>query len=202
MTRRHAPAPESGRVLGTVADVAAAWGVDARLGAAASLGRAYAACLASTVEVTRRAKTLAGRAYPRQGRIVLNAALLRRGREADRDATFLHECAHVIADVRYRRSCGHDWRWRRVMDMLGLSADVCHDMTYLSPAAHAVVTWMCTNCGQPFHFVRAPRRRIEDCCCRRCGPRRGRLYRTRPGAEWRDERGLVAGHGPHGPARK
>ena len=61
----------------------------------------------------------AGVAYTEERRIVLNAKLLEAGREADRDATFLHECAHILANRRYRARCNHDHRWKRVMEMLG-----------------------------------------------------------------------------------
>lgn len=163
------------KVIGTVAECAAAWGLADRLGAARRLGRAWAVCLACRVEISRRARTLAGKAHTAERRIVLNARLLVPGRERDRDATFLHECAHVLADVRYRAHCRHDWRWRRVMALLGEPARVSHDIAYLSPKAHAVVVWACVHCGERFYYVRPPRRRIEDCYCRRCGPRHGRL---------------------------
>ncbi|MFQ5783353.1 MAG: SprT-like domain-containing protein [Alphaproteobacteria bacterium] len=164
------------RILGSVALVAAAWGLDGRLARARRIGSGYGECLACTVGISRRGKTLAGKALTPERRIVINSALLIAGREADRDATFLHECAHVIADIRYRAFCRHDWRWRRVMALLGEPARAHHDIACLSPRAHAVVTWVCAHCGEEFHYVRAPRRRIEDCCCRACGPRLGRLY--------------------------
>lgn len=133
------------------------------------------ACLACTVEISRRAKTVAGTAYTQQRRIVLNAALLERGREADRDATFLHECAHVIANVRYKRDCGHGQRWRAIMVQLGEPSERCHTLDYLSAREHALVTWACTTCGQEYHFVQQPRRLLENCWCASCGPDIGRL---------------------------
>jgi len=162
--------------IGTVAALAAAWGLRARLDAARRIGRGYDECLACRVEVSRRAKTVAGKAYTAERRIMLNARLLLPGREADRDATFLHECAHIIADIRYQAYCRHDERWRRIMDLLGEPARVSHDIAYLSPRAHAIVVWGCAQCGERFHYVRAPRRRLADCYCRRCGPRLGRLF--------------------------
>jgi SprT protein len=128
------------------------------------------------VEISRRGKTVAGKAYTRERRIVLNTALFLPGREADRNSTFLHECAHVIADIRYGRDCGHGWRWRRVMDLMGEPPDTRHEFSYLSPKTHAVVTWVCRNCGEEYYYVRRPRRRIEESCCSRCGPHRGELF--------------------------
>ncbi|MEE9140357.1 MAG: SprT-like domain-containing protein [Alphaproteobacteria bacterium] len=161
--------------LGTVAGVASAWGLKGRLRGAAGIGGAFRGCLECTVEITRRAKIQAGAAYTKERRIVLNAQLLLLGREADRDATFLHECAHVIADLRYGRNCRHDWRWQRVMALLGEPPEISHKLEYLSRETHAVVTWICTGCGEEYHYVRAPRRRIWECYCSMCGPEGGRL---------------------------
>jgi predicted SprT family Zn-dependent metalloprotease len=161
--------------LGSVADVAAAWNLTARLARAATIGGAYGECLECTVEVSNRAKVQAGVAYTEERRIVLNAKLLEAGREADRDATLLHECAHILANRRYRARCNHDHRWKRVMEMLGEPPRASHRLDYLSREAHAVVAWVCRNCGEAYHFVRPPRRRVVDCYCRHCGPRTGRL---------------------------
>ena len=164
------------RILGSVALVAQAWGIDQRLTGVARIGRAYGECLNSTVEISRRGKTVAGKAYTHERRIVLNSALLVPGREADRDATFLHECAHIVTDIRYNRDCRHDWRWCRVMGLLGESPATHHDIAYLSPRMHAVVTWVCANCGEAYHYVRRPRRRIDECYCSHCGPDFGHLF--------------------------
>jgi len=162
-------------VLGTVAELAASWRVKGRLLKAASLGYAYSECLRTTVEASRRAKIQAGAAYTGERRIVLNGALMRAGRERDRNATFLHECAHILADLKWGRNCGHDWRWEQMMELLGEDPVVRHQIDYISARAHAVVTWACGNCGERYYFVRPPRRKIRDCYCRPCGPRRGQL---------------------------
>jgi len=161
--------------IGTVGELARAWRLEGRLRRALPFGTALERCFDCRVEVSDRAKTVAGTAFTRERRIVLNAALLRPGREADRDATFLHECAHIIANLHRRRDCGHGAGWREVMDVLGEPAERCHSIRYLSPKAHAVVTWLCRSCGQEYHFVRRPRRRPENCWCAHCGPRTGRL---------------------------
>ncbi|MGB1548334.1 MAG: SprT-like domain-containing protein [Alphaproteobacteria bacterium] len=166
---------DNGRLLGTVEEVARAWGVKRRLDRALLLGRAYQKCLDCTVEVSGRSKVQAGAANTRLGKIMLNAALLEPGREADRNATFLHECAHILADSVYRRNCQHGPYWKRVMELLGENPDVHHDLEYLSPKAQAVATWVCRACGEEYHYVRKPRHRPQDCYCARCGPRRGRL---------------------------
>ena len=94
-------------MLGTVRGLAADWGLTERLQHAAALGPAFREMLDCGVEISRRAKTLAGAAYTDERRIVLNVALLEKGREGDRDATFLHECAHTLADLFHGRSCNH-----------------------------------------------------------------------------------------------
>jgi SprT protein len=96
-------------------------------------GDALDRCWDCTVEASDRAKTVAGSAFTRERRIVLNAALFKPGRETDRNATFLHECAHIIANLHKRRDCGHGPGWRSVMETLGEPADRCHSIRYLSP---------------------------------------------------------------------
>ena len=163
------------RVLGTVAEMAVAWGVEPRLLNVSYLGYAYVECLRSTVEVSARSKIQAGAAYTSDRRIVLNAALLGLGREKDRNSTLLHECAHILADLRHGRNCRHDRRWEQMMELLGEEPNVRHRIDYISAKVHAVETWECSNCGEEYYFVRPPRRTIKDCYCRPCGPRRGQL---------------------------
>ena len=165
----------SARVLGSVGELAAAWGLRDRLEQASALGPAFREMLECGVEISRRAKTLAGAAYTEERRIVLNVALLEKGHESDRDATFLHECAHILADLFHGRSCKHSEAWREIMKLLGEKPAVRHELSYLSRAAHAVVTWQCENCDDEYHFVRRPRRRPSSCYCRVCGPERGQL---------------------------
>jgi SprT protein len=134
---------------------------------------------ACVVEISQRAKTLAGAAYTEQRRIVLNAQLLHAGRERDRNSTFLHECAHVLADLSHGKACRHGRPWREIMSLLGEPAEVGHRLEYLSRKAHARISWVCVACGRKHYFVRKPRRRIEDCYCRRCGPDDGKLRHMR-----------------------
>ena len=163
------------RQIGTVKEIVRAWGLESRLARVSDHDRGLTGCLASTVEISRRAKTVAGTAYTQQRRIVIHAALMKRGREADRDATLLHECAHIIANVQHNVDCGHDNRWRRIMSQLGEPSDRCHTLDYLSAREHAKITWVCKACGQEYHFVRRPRRRLENCWCASCGRENGRL---------------------------
>lgn len=180
----------SRRYLGKVGELAAAWGLAGRLERARHVleapaarrdwGQAWRDCLDSGVESDGRAALQAGRAWPGEKRILLHRELLKAGREGDRDATFLHECAHVLADRHHGLACRHGPLWRSVMVALGETPAVRHDIPYLSRRAHAAYVWACTACGESYPFLRRPRRRIRDCYCRRCGPRLGRLVETAP----------------------
>ena len=172
----------SGWRLGRVAEVATEWGVADRLARAAHLGQAYHDCLEGLVEADTRAVVLAGKAWPSECRIVLHGELLKPGREDDRNATFLHECAHVLADRRWGRPCKHGPLWRATIVMLGELPTTHHEIPYLSRATRAAVIWTCTSCGETYPFVRKPRRRIRDCYCRHCGPVRGVLVASLPEA--------------------
>ena len=57
------PAGRPSRVLGSVGEMAADWGLTERLEKAAALGPAFREMLECGVEISRRAKTLAGAAY-------------------------------------------------------------------------------------------------------------------------------------------
>tara|TARA_B100000676_G_scaffold167124_1_gene164216 strand:+ start:2665 stop:3195 length:531 start_codon:yes stop_codon:yes gene_type:complete len=170
----------SGWRLGTVAEVAEEWLVADRLARAASLGAAYQDCLDSVVEADGRAAVQAGKAWPHDQRIVLHQELLKPGREEDRDSTFLHECAHILADRHYGKPCRHGPLWRATIVMLGELPTTHHEIPYLSRKAHASYIWTCVACGEEYPFVRKPRRRIRDCYCRHCGPDRGVLKQTVP----------------------
>ena len=182
----HADATTRRRnALGTVGELAEAWGLRERLERAVRSPRAqrhgllapqaFREALDCAVEISQRAKTLAGAAYTEQRRIVLNAQLLKAGREGDRNSTFLHECAHILADLTHGKACKHGRPWREIMSLLGEPVEVGHRLEYLSRRAHAKISWVCVACGRKHFFVRKPRRRIEDCYCRRCGPDDGRL---------------------------
>ncbi len=166
--------------MGKVAEVAALWGVADRLERVSHMGSAYLDCLDSLVEADGRASVQAGKAWPSDRRILLHAELLKPGREEDRNATFLHECAHILADRRYGRACKHGPLWRATIVALGELPTAHHEISYLSRTAHAKVVWTCTSCGETYPFVRKPRRRIRDCYCRLCGPERGVLAESVP----------------------
>lgn len=166
--------------LGTVMALATRWRLLGRLNGAAKATRGLAACLGAEVTIGRRMRTRAGSAWPGRRLIMLHADLLKPGHETDRDQTFLHECAHLIADLEHGRSCGHDARWRAVMLAIGEVPATTHRIDYLSASAQARVIWRCVSCGREHAFVRRPRRPVARCHCRACGPDRGRLEELVP----------------------
>ena len=165
----------SRRSIGTVRELSQAWGLDPKLARAQFMGEAFRDCLDSIVVLARRSVVTAGHALPFRQRIALHPALLQPGRECDRNATFLHECAHVLTDRDAGRRCNHGPSWYSTMAVLGEPAEVRHAYPYLSRANHAKWLWVCTSCGHEYPFVARPRRKIDDCHCHLCGLDRGRL---------------------------
>lgn len=161
--------------LGLVNELAEKWGLLSYLKFAIVLGVPYQELLGCTVNISGRAKTRAGIAYISDRKIVLNSALLQPGREKDRDDTFLHECAHILADLHHGFSCKHGKLWKEMMELIGQKPETRHNLTYLSREAHAVTSWKCCRCDQKYHFVRRPRRKISNSYCRNCGPKLGVL---------------------------
>ena len=161
--------------LGLVKELADEWNLFSYLKFAIVLGLPYQELLECKVNISRRAKTLAGIAYISDRRIVLNSALLRPGREKDRDETFLHECAHILADLHHGYPCKHGKIWKEMMELLGQKPEARHNLPYLSREAHAVAIWKCRRCNQKYHFVRRPRRKLNNSYCRYCGPKLGIL---------------------------
>ena len=63
------------------------------------------------------------------GTINMNKRLfLTTGTNDDFRNTFTHELAHILANVKHKANCGHDYRWKREHKALGGSGKRCHDM--------------------------------------------------------------------------
>ena len=72
------------------------WGLAGQLARAAEFEPAFREMLDCAVLSSRRARTLAGAAYAKERRIVLNARLLEQGRESDRDSfTNVPMCSQI-----------------------------------------------------------------------------------------------------------
>ncbi len=164
------------RTIGTAGDVAFAWGLSGAVAGALRTCRPHDAdirdALACTeVLVNGRLTTTAGQAQMWPPLIHLNPSILDPGHEADRDATFLHEVAHIVADrwhlLASRRSDGiHGRTWRRIMRNMGQDPVSNHDIAVLKARrAKPVLTYKCRACGQEFDRARAVPR---DHVCGRC----------------------------------
>ena len=175
--KNHKKAKTS-RVLGSVRELSDKWGLTEQLQKGEVLGPPFREVLECAVEISKRAKILAGTANSQERRIVLNVALLEIGRENDRNVTFMHECAHILTDLFYGRSCKHNQSWRDIMRLLGQNPIVSHNLSYLSRSSQAVVAWQCNNCIKKYYFVRKPRRNPSKCFCQSCGPELGHLKVT------------------------
>ena len=84
-------------MLGSVRELSDKWGLTEQLQKGEVLGPPFREVLECAVEISKRAKILAGTANSQERRIVLNVALLEIGRENDRNVTFMHECAHTVS---------------------------------------------------------------------------------------------------------
>jgi SprT protein len=80
------------------------------------------------IEWCNRMRTTAGRAYPRQNLIKLNARLLKKHPE-HLEQTFAHELAHLAAYELYGYlGSGHGRFWQMTMRAMGYEATRCHNL--------------------------------------------------------------------------
>lgn len=119
------------------------------------------------LKVFRKGTIRAG-AATRRGKIIeLNSKLFTIGTKQDVRETFLHETAHILADLYYSRDCNHNWRWVRMARLLGDTGDRCHDYDYLiAERKPRSLTYVCTICNQVYH--RAKRMNTRRLRCGRC----------------------------------
>ncbi len=106
------------------------------------------------VEFSGRLATRAGQAELNRTtghmKIKLNYRLLKANPDQIR-STYLHELAHIVANLTWNDNCGHDQRWKRVAKALGDDAGRRHDMdvSALKPKRKPLVryAWSC-GCRQ------------------------------------------------------
>jgi SprT protein len=101
--------------------------------------------------------------------IELNAELLVPGREKERNDTFLHEVAHLIAGIKAQ----HGLAWKRAAMRLGAKPVTCHNLPFLVAKAQPKrAVARCTRCGHTWFQARVVKRwRWETRIHRRCGGR-------------------------------
>lgn len=83
------------------------------------------------IDLSPRLRTRAGVARTlmdlNSGEIQLNYRLLKKNPQEIR-STYLHELAHVVANLSYRRCMGHSKGWQRIAIALGDDGGRCHKM--------------------------------------------------------------------------
>lgn len=98
------------------------------------------------VKLNTRFKTCAGMACYSKQTIELHPELLKIGREAERNDTFLHEIAHVLAYGLYRHR-GHGVHWRLIFKALGAKNPArCHHYNFLEGKERPYL-YTCLDCG-------------------------------------------------------
>lgn len=161
--------------LGTVEDFAKQIGeadlfnVFPRVPTSVRESEAFFATLSATVwmKVFRKGTVRAGQASSRRKEVQINSLLFTLGTQQHVRETFLHETAHVLADLFYKMDCNHDWRWVRMARLLGDTGDRCHNYSYLLNKQRAKkLTYICVTCRQLYH--RAQRLDTTRMVCGKC----------------------------------
>lgn len=91
------------------------------------------------------------------GLIGLSTRLWERAPEAERRKTTLHELAHIVANIRYGGSQGHNKRWKQVMVELGETPDRCHSVS-VAGLRQAQARFLLTcpkSCGWSYTLAKA-----------------------------------------------
>lgn len=158
----------------------------AHIGAMARLRRAYPspesqAVLdrvdAVSVELSERMGTCAGKAMMKAERkdpnakwrrtynwfqIRLNARLLTINLD-ELIPTYLHELAHIVANLMMEHQCGHGPAWKMVMGALGEPADRCHDMDVSAfRKVQKKYDYACTECYKDFEMTKIKHTKQQD----------------------------------------
>lgn len=108
------------------------------------------------VNLNSRMRSCGGRArinrYARTSQIDMNYRLHKDNPEQLVN-TYLHELAHVVANLRYNKNCGHDYLWKRVMAELGANDERCHTMDVSAYKNKTTRIAYACNC-QEFQFTK------------------------------------------------
>lgn len=122
-----------------------------------------------SVELSERMGTCAGRAYMRRTKesyrnlsVRLNARLLHINKD-ELIPTYLHELAHLVANMLWCKSIGHKREWKEVMAVLGVNDERCHTMNISAFAApQKKFTYVCTKCDKKFKVSKVKHKRAQD----------------------------------------
>ena len=79
------------------------------------------------VEWSNRMKTTMGKAFWEKKIIVFSTPIFSIADSEFQRETVFHECAHIIAGVKFRSKQGHNFNWRQIMRQVGYpNAQRCH----------------------------------------------------------------------------
>jgi len=124
----------------------------------------------------------AGRANMGTMQIWLHDKMFTDGEPEHIKATFLHELAHILAELFYRTTrhdrCHHDWRWKKMARAIGDDAGRCHSYPYLTrKTQERKQIYICQSCGNEYPMARKLKHdgRFHHC---RCGGAIKRLTKT------------------------
>jgi predicted SprT family Zn-dependent metalloprotease len=119
------------------------------------------------VEWDARLTTTMGMCFTDWGRgtadLTLNPHLWARATEADRRETTIHEAAHAIVNLTYRRQVGHGAEWKAMMRHLGChAADRCHSVSTAGLRRKAPTFLLpCPRCGTPVRMTARERAGVQ-----------------------------------------
>lgn len=107
-----------------------------------------------TLNLNSRMRSCAGKALVSRatttGKIQLNYRL-HKDNPREIENTYLHELAHVVANIRYNKNCAHGYLWKRVMRELNANDDRCHTMD--TSAYKNKTTRLLYKCGCKEHTI-------------------------------------------------
>ena len=128
------------------------------------------------ITVNNKSTTRHGCCKYNKKEIELHFLLLKEGNEADRDQTFVHEIAHVIAPLIYGNHIrGHGREWKNVMRCFGARPDrtSSHESMNEFKMQKARIIYACNKCEQEFPAQRRKKYPPEQYTHKGCG---GTMY--------------------------
>lgn len=118
-----------------------------------------------TVDLSERMGTCAGKAWSSRVAIRLNARLLAINPD-ELVPTYLHEFAHVVANMLFEKQCHHGPYWKKIMAILGVSDDRCHKMdvsAFQRPQKR--FAYSCMKCARDFQLTLTRHKRQQHHLC-------------------------------------
>lgn len=134
------------------------------------------------VELSERLATRGGQATMRRVfgefkfcRIKINARLHAENPQ-ELAKTYLHELAHVLANLSTGKNEGHGRKWAQMMEILGLPAERCHSMDVSNFKREVKrFTWACDACNKQYKLTPYKHNAQMDRNRYSCGVCRGKL---------------------------